>query len=115
MSGVAVYTKIEDGKYFHRMVALRAGEIVPTHRHRYDHVTTCRAGRATLWAESGGEKALGPGESWTVAGGIAHDIEFLEAGTIVECEHVLRRADGSPVPFDYELSPRERVELTGLL
>ena len=115
MSGVAVYTMIDGNKYHHRMVGLEVGAVCPTHQHRYDHVTTVHKGSAKFWSEDGGERVLSAGDRWIVPAGVAHDIEFLEVGTIVECVHTLRFEDGSEVPFSYELAPRERIELTRLL
>ena len=118
---IAIHTKFERDAasgawlYHHRMTAKADGYVLPTHRHTYDHTTRCHAGRVTFWSEDGGSIVMSPGDERIVPAGVAHDVEFHEAGSVVECVHELRDEHGEKVPFSYELTPRDGLRLTGLL
>lgn len=111
---IAVHTGTCRNLYFHRMtwVDLSGERVVPTHKHTYGHVMCCHAGRAEIWAQGGEAMVMVPGDKFDVPPGIAHDVTGLEPGTVIECVHVMHLEDGTEMPFSYQPTPREVMQIT---
>lgn len=115
MAYPAIKTAISGNQYFHRMEFAEAGDHIPTHEHTYDHVLQVLVGSLKVYNGSDDPVIVRAGDLFDVPAGVAHGMIALEPGTVAQCIHILRQADGSVVPFSYQLSAHERIELTGSL
>lgn len=111
---VAVHTGTCANLYFHRMT-MDAGDVVPTHRHTYGHVMQILAGRAEIWAEGGEAMKAQAGDMIDIPAGMAHDVCALENGTVVQCVHVMHLEDGTEMPFSYQPTAREVMQITAAM
>jgi len=100
--------------YFHQMHFTQRGQCIPTAAHAYGRVLRLLRGRLRVSAD-GVETEVGDNEFFDVPAGVAHGLKALEDDTLAQCVHVMRFPDGSVVPFEYKLTPRERLEITGAL
>lgn len=110
----SIHSAVCGNQYFHIMSFAKAGDFIPTHEHAYDHVSQILRGSARVIGP--GKDEIGKaGDFIDVPAGAAHGFTALEDETVVQCVHILRWPDGTIVPFSYQLSGHERLELTGSL
>jgi len=114
MGHPAIYSAVCGNQYFHQMRFAAKGDYIPTHEHTYPHVLQVVRGR--LLVAAGDERTeVGANQFFDVPAGVEHGLLALEDDTFAQCTHVMRWPDGTVVPFDYKLSARERLEITGAL
>lgn len=108
---VSIHTGSCGALYFHQMTFTEPGDLVPTHRHTYDHVLQVQHGTIRIWSERDGvETATGPAMKMIPAG-VAHDLEAVTPA-VACCIHEMRDADGHVYPFAYERTNREVMAAT---
>jgi quercetin dioxygenase-like cupin family protein len=71
---------------------LHAGSVLPAHAHPHEQTGYLVSGRLRLRI-GGEERELGPGDSWSIAGGVEHQATILEDSVALEVF--------SPVREDY--------------
>lgn len=112
---VKVETAFCGGLYFHMMTMTEAGDVVPTHRHTYDHALQVQRGRVRVWSETDGREEVSGPALKMIPAGVSHDLEALEPGTVCCCIHLLKDEHGHDFPFAYEATNREAAAATARL
>lgn len=86
------------------------------HTHPYDHVTRAVVGRVAVLVDDTVNilDASDPfRRSCVVPSGVIHSAMGLDDGACMTCTHILRKDDGTIVPFDYKLTTAELMAATG--
>lgn len=109
-----IQTAVSGNLYFHQMHFRRSGEYIPTHAHAYDHVLHVVRGRLKVATDTEVTE-VGANQFFEVPLGKEHGLMALEDDTFAQCVHVMRFPDGAIIPFSYETSPIERLEITRAL
>lgn len=88
-----------------------AGDRTPMHAHRHDHEMECRAGAALIEID-GVQTVVKLGDRYLVEPGLRHGAKALQSGTVLVCEHEIRRENGErdPDAFSADGIPLEWIE-----
>jgi len=94
----------------------KAGVPLFPHTHPYDHVTRVVVGRVAVKCGDTVHMldAANPFKrSCVVPQGVIHSAIALDDGACMTCTHILRRDDGTIIPFEYKLTSAELMAATG--
>lgn len=83
IAGVELKTLVCGEKTHLTKVKLKKGAVVPEHQHPHEQTGYLISGSLRFF--SGKEKQLvGPGDSWTFAGGVSHGAKAMEDTVVIE-------------------------------
>ena len=92
IDGIDIKTLVHGEKTLLAEFLLHAGYIIPRHAHPHEQTGYMVSGMA-LMTIGHQTYEMQPGDSWSIAGGIAHSVEVLEDSIVIEVF--------SPVREDY--------------
>ncbi len=92
MEGIAIKTLAYGEKTLTATFRLKAGSVLPLHRHPHEQTGYLLSGRMKFTVD-GSEQIVGPGGCWTIKGGIEHGAQVMEDAHVIEVF--------SPVRSDY--------------
>jgi quercetin dioxygenase-like cupin family protein len=83
MKGVAIKSLVHGQKTHLIEFRLEKGNSLPPHAHPHEQTGYLVSGRLSLVIEQE-TYAVGPGDSWSIPGGVEHGVEVLEDAVAVE-------------------------------
>jgi quercetin dioxygenase-like cupin family protein len=98
---VSVEIKLTDDLFIKTAVVAKAGTVIPTHAHAYDHVTLLAVGRMAVWVD---EDMLG---DYTGPCGILirahkkHSLVTMTDGVVFACIHALHGTEGVEIEEEH--------------
>jgi quercetin dioxygenase-like cupin family protein len=101
---VSVEIKLTDDLFIKTATVADAGTIIPTHAHRYDHITLLAYG--SMRVEAGGEMLgdyTGP-VGILIRAGVKHTMTTLTEGVVFACIHALHGTEGVEIDEMHELA-----------
>ena len=100
---VSIEIKLTDDLFVKTATVADAGTIIPTHAHRYDHITLLAYGSMRIVA---GDEMLGDFTGPVgvlIKAGVKHTMTTLTDGVVFACIHALRGTDGVEIDETHEL------------
>lgn len=100
---ISIEIKLTDDLFVKTATVADAGTIIPTHAHKYDHITLLAYGSMRVQS---GDKFLGDFTGPTgilIKAGVKHMFMTLTPGVVFACIHALRGTDGVEIDELHEL------------
>jgi quercetin dioxygenase-like cupin family protein len=98
-----VEIKMADGLFIKQMAVAKAGTIVPTHSHKYDHVSMLARGSVYVTRDGKDAGLFYAPTGITIPAGCKHTFRTLEDNTVIYCIHNIKDAEGVEILEEHNI------------